>query len=69
MLLEVVFTITQNMPILFIPTATARTRVKTTRSPKFYFILPFRGMENLDSPPITFPYLVLQKSGSEIREV
>ena len=27
------------------------------------------GMENLDSPPITFPYLVPQKSGSEIREV
>ena len=26
-------------------------------------------MENLDSFPITFPYLVPQKSGSEVREV
>ena len=26
-------------------------------------------MDSLDSPPITFPYLAPQKSGSEIREV
>ena len=27
------------------------------------------GMENLDSFPITFPYLAPQKSGNEVREV